>query len=75
MSRSRRTSQSDEVAALINQNENHIKTMLFVKKNDAEGNDFYYLCNMIYNSFFEDTKMTAIKDEKKRAVSGCKYSI
>ncbi len=67
MSRSRRTSQSDEVAALINQNENHIKTMLFVKKNDDEGSDFYYLGNMIYNSF-EDTKMTAIKDGKSEQV-------
>ena len=67
MSRSRRTSQSDEVAALINQSQNHIKTMLFVKKNDDEGSDFYYLGNMIYNSFV-DTKMTAIKDGKSKQV-------
>lgn len=56
MSRSRRTSKSDEVAALINQPKNKIKIMLFVKKDDAEGNDFYYLGKMKYNSF-EDTKM------------------
>lgn len=56
MSRSRRTSKSDEVAALINQPKNNIKIMLFVKKDDAEGNDFYYLGKMKYNSF-EDTKM------------------
>ena len=36
MSRSRRTSQSDEVAALIAQSENNIKIMLFVKKNGFE---------------------------------------
>lgn len=36
MSRSRRTSKSDEVAALINQPKNKIKIMLFVKKDDAE---------------------------------------
>lgn len=41
--------------------------MLFVKKNDDEGSDFYYLGNMIYNSF-EDTKMTAIKDGKSEQV-------
>ena len=37
--------------------------MLFVKKNDDEGSDFYYLGNMIYNSF-EDTKMNSEKDGK-----------
>ncbi|MBO5137080.1 MAG: DUF3427 domain-containing protein [Spirochaetaceae bacterium] len=30
--------------------------MLFVKKDDAEGTDFYYLGKMNYNSF-EDTTM------------------
>ena len=30
--------------------------MLFVKKNDGEGSDFYYLGKMRYNSF-EDTQM------------------
>lgn len=56
MSRSRRTSKSDEVAALINQQNNNIKIMLFVKKNDGEGSDFYYMGNMKYNSFL-DMKM------------------
>lgn len=56
MSRSRRTSKSDEVAALISQPQNHIKIMLFVKKSDGEGSDFYYMGQMRYNSF-EDTKM------------------
>jgi len=56
MSRSRRTSRSDEVAALINQKRNNIKIMLFLKKNDGEGSDFYYMGNMKYNSFV-DMKM------------------
>lgn len=34
--------------------------MLFVKKSDDEGSDFYYLGNMIYSSF-EDTKMKKLK--------------
>ena len=55
-SRSRRTSKSDEVSALINQKNNDIKIMLFIKKDDAEGSDFYFLGNMKYNSF-EDTTM------------------
>lgn len=56
MSRSRRNSKSDEVAALIAQPNNNIKIMLFVKKNDGEGSDFYYMGKMKYNSF-EDTTM------------------
>lgn len=56
MSRSRRNSKSDEVAALIDQPNNNIKIMLFVKKNDGEGSDFYYMGKMKYNSY-EDTTM------------------
>ena len=56
MSRSRRTSKSTEVATIINQPNNNIKVLLFVKKNDAEGTDFYYLGEMNYNSYY-DTKM------------------
>lgn len=58
MSRSKRTSRSDEVSALIHQKENNIKIMLFVKKDDAEGSDFYYMGKMKYNSF-EDTTMAS----------------
>ena len=55
MSRSRRTSKSDEVAAIIAQPENNIKVLLFIKKDDAEGTDFYYLGKMKYNSFEDST--------------------
>lgn len=55
MSRSRRNSKSDEVATLINQPMNNIKIMLFVKKNDGEGSDFYYMGKMKYNSFEDKT--------------------
>lgn len=61
MSRSRRTSKSDEVSQIINQNQNKIKVMLFVKKDDSEGSDFYYMGKMLYHSY-EDTFMKA-KDE------------
>lgn len=56
MSRSRRTSKSAEVATIIAQPNNSIKVLLFIKKDDAEGTDFYYLGKMRYNSF-EDTTM------------------
>ncbi|MBQ5999248.1 MAG: DUF3427 domain-containing protein [Treponema sp.] len=55
-SRSRRTSESDEVSPLIHQTENNIRILLFVKKDDAEGSDFYYMGDMKYHSF-EDTTM------------------
>ena len=55
MTRSRRTSRTDEVAALINQPVNNIKIMLFVKKNDGEGSDFYYMGQLKYNSFTDTT--------------------
>lgn len=38
--RSRRTLQSDEVRAIVN---NDVDLHIFVKKDDAEGSDFYYL--------------------------------
>ena len=55
MSRSRRTSTTEEVAALINQPKNNIKIMLFVKKSDCEGSDFYYMGKLRYNSFADTT--------------------
>lgn len=58
MSRSRRTSASEEVAKIIEQPQNNIRVMFFVKKRDNEGSDFYYLGDMKYDSF-EDTKMNS----------------
>ena len=55
MSRSRRTSESEEVATIINQPRNNIRVMLFIKKDDAEGTDFYYLGKMNYNSYLDTT--------------------
>lgn len=66
-SRSRRTSESDEVSALIHQSENNIRVLLFVKKDDAEGSDFYYMGDMKYHSF-EDTTMNG-KDGKVPVVN------
>lgn len=39
--------------------------MLFVKKNDGEGSDFYYMGKMKYNSF----KDTTMKDKDGADVS------
>ncbi|MBR6297407.1 MAG: DEAD/DEAH box helicase [Treponema sp.] len=61
-SRSRRTSESDEVSALIHQQDNNIRIMLFVKKDDAEGSDFYFMGDMKFESF-EDTTMNSDKGQ------------
>ena len=41
--RSNRTLESEEVKQIINAKENHIDVHIFVKKDDDEGSDFYYL--------------------------------
>ena len=43
MTRNRVTLASDEAQAIIHSRENHTKIMLFVKKSDDEGADFYYM--------------------------------
>lgn len=52
-----RTSDSDEVAALLHQSQTHIRIMLFIKKSDDEGSDFYYVgdCRTRY---YRNTKMS-----------------
>jgi superfamily II DNA or RNA helicase/HKD family nuclease len=56
MSKNKRTSSSPDVQAIINQQTNNILLPLFVKKDDNDGTDFYYLGNMHHVSF-EDTTM------------------
>ena len=41
--RSNRTLESEEVKKIIDAKENHIDVHIFVKKDDDEGSDFYYL--------------------------------
>lgn len=72
MSRSKRTSESPEVAEIINQSKNNIKVMLFIKKDDAEGSDFYYLGKMNFISF-EDTTMLA--EDKKVSVVNIQFDM
>ena len=55
MSKNRRTLNSPDVLAMKNQNENELRMPLFVKKNNDEGQGFYYLgeLNAIPESFKE----------------------
>jgi superfamily II DNA or RNA helicase/HKD family nuclease len=56
MTRNKRTSNSEEVAIILDQENNGIKIPLFVKKDDAEGYDFYYMGDCLLYQF-DDTKM------------------
>ena len=46
MSKNKRTSTSPDVSVILDQARNKIEIPLFVKKDDNEGTDFYYLGNM-----------------------------
>ena len=46
MSKSGRTLLSPDVSRIINQKKNGIQILLFVKKDDNEGTDFYFLGSM-----------------------------
>ena len=56
MSKNKRTSSSPDVSAIINQRNNNIQIPLFVKRDDKEGTDFYYLGPMRELSY-NDEKM------------------
>ncbi len=56
MSKNKRTSLSPDVSAIINQRNNNIQIPLFVKRDDKEGTDFYYLGPMRELSY-NDEKM------------------
>lgn len=58
MSKSRRTLASPDVQAIKNKNQSRIRLPLFVKKNDDEGLEFYYLGELTpIPSNFQDAKM------------------
>jgi hypothetical protein len=46
MSKNKRKLNSPDVSAILNQEENQMRIPLFVKKNNSEGVEFYYLGNM-----------------------------
>ena len=61
ISKPNRTMEAPEINALLNYENNKIRVPLFVKKEDAEGGDFYYLGDMYPVKFEQIT----IKDNKK----------
>lgn len=68
--RSRRTTQSEEVRKIIESEERHIDIHLFVKKDDDEGGDFYYLGEVKPDKeSVQDTVMLNKEDQKLPVVT------
>lgn len=66
MTRSRVRSDSSEVVSISNQSSNNMVIELFVKKDDYDGSDFYYLGEMIY-LHHNQTEIIINKETMKKA--------
>lgn len=62
MSKNKRYLNSPDVEAILNQENNNIQIELFIKKDDNEGTDFYYIGNM--KTDYESKEQTQIPNEK-----------
>ena len=62
MSKNKRYLNSLDVEAILNQENNNIQIELFIKKDDNEGTDFYYIGNM--KTDYESKEQTQIPNEK-----------
>lgn len=61
MSKNKRYLNSPDVDAILNQSTNNIQIELFIKKDDNEGTDFYYIGKMLTDS--ESKEQTQIPNE------------
>lgn len=73
MTRNRITLESSEVKKIINYNNTGLRILLFIKKSDGEGGDFYYMGDMEPIDF----KQTTIKDNKgkEQAIVNINYQL
>ena len=62
MSKNKRYLNSPDVEAILNQETNNIQIELFIKKDDNEGTDFYYIGKM--KTDYESKEQTQIPNEK-----------
>ena len=62
MSKNKRYLNSPDVDAILNQENNNIQIELFIKKDDNEGTDFYYIGEM--KTDYESKEQTQISNEK-----------
>jgi hypothetical protein len=69
MSKSKRTLQSPDVAAIANQQKNKIRIPIFVKKSNDEGLSFYFVGDGIVDSTkFEESRMPVVGAESVSVV-------
>ncbi|MCR4939323.1 MAG: DEAD/DEAH box helicase [Treponemataceae bacterium] len=62
MSKNKRYLNSPDVEAILNQEKNDIQIELFIKKDDNEGTDFYYIGKMLTD--YDSKEQTEIPNEK-----------
>ncbi len=68
MSKNKRKLNSPDVSQIVDQEQTNMRIPLFVKKSNAEGNDFYYLGNMNIKKETALEKMIVKEDGDKVSV-------
>ena len=68
-SKNSRTFKSGDVIEIIESSQNNMRLPLFLKKDDNEGLDFYFLGDLkVDKSFLEETFIIDKKNDKKKAI-------
>ena len=68
-SKNSRTLKSGDVIEIIESSQNNMRLPLFLKKDDNEGLDFYFLGDLkVDKSFLEETFIFDKKNDKKKAI-------
>ena len=68
-SKNSRTFKSGDVIDIIESSQNNMRLPLFLKKDDNEGLDFYFLGDLkVDKSFLEETFIFDKKNDKKKAI-------
>ncbi len=75
MSKNKRKLTSPDVSQILEQDLTNIRIPLFVKKSNAEGNDFYYLGNMLVKKESAVEKLIVNDDGKNVSVVEMNFSL
>ena len=75
MSKNKRKLTSPDVSQILDQTISNMRIPLFVKKSNAEGNDFYYLGNMLVKKETAVEKMIVKEDGDKVTVVEMNFSL
>ena len=75
MSKNKRKLTSPDVSQILEQTISNMRIPLFVKKSNAEGNDFYYLGNMLVKKESAVEKLIVNDDGKNVSVVEMNFSL